>query len=150
MDIPSELDFWSSRRRPLGPVSVHNNRDILYVCLKFTPSLIEGELTPRSALVIFTLAAGFTPSIQSYGTSLVRGGDIAPFYSFLAVARIAGTLVGSPLTAAAFNLGLRVGGAGLGMHFYVSAGFFSIAGMGAWMVGLFDRGERRDECEDGV
>lgn len=100
--------------------------------------------------MIFTLAAGYSSSIQSYGTSLIGAVDIAPFYSFLAIARIAGTLVGSPLLAAAFSLGLKIGGAGLGMHFYVSAGFFSFAALGACVVGLFDRGEEREQTQDDV
>ncbi|KAI9037665.1 MFS transporter [Aspergillus affinis] len=136
---PKDVDLWTSRVSSIFGV-------LGAILLGLSPS----TATVTISLVIFTLSAGFTPSIQSYGTSLVRVVDIAPFYSFLAVARIAGTLIGSPLTAAAFNLGLKLGGAGLGMHFYVSAGFFSIAGMGAWAVGLFDRGERREEDEDGV
>ncbi|PLB44113.1 MFS general substrate transporter [Aspergillus steynii IBT 23096] len=135
---PKDVDLWTSRVSSIFGI-------VGAIFLGLSPS----ATTLTLSLVIFTLAAGFSASIQSYGTSLVRVVDIAPFYSFLAVARIAGTLVGSPLLAAAFNVGLKLGGAGLGMHFYLSAGFFSIAGLGAWAVGLFDRGERGED-EDGV
>ncbi|KAB8238573.1 major facilitator superfamily domain-containing protein [Aspergillus alliaceus] len=121
---PPKIDLWISRISSLfgilGPVLLG---------LAPTPALMVLSLIP------FTLSLGYPHAIQSYGTSLVGPVNVAPFYSFLAMGRIAGTLVASPLLAGAFNLGLRVGGVALGLPFYVAAGLFGVGAWGAWRLG---------------
>jgi hypothetical protein len=59
---------------------------------------------------------------------------VTSFYTSLAMVRIFGTLVGSPLLAMAFRAGLGMEEAGMGLAFYVAAGLFGISTTGAWAL----------------
>lgn len=88
------------------------------------------------ALLLFTFSFGFHPAIKSYATSLVLPEDVATLYASFAVIGIIGALATLPLIAVTFSLGLRIGGAGLGLPFFVSAALFLVCVIGsfcAWM-----------------
>lgn len=84
------------------------------------------------ALLTFTLSFGFHPAIKSYVTSLVSLNDVATLYASLAVISIIGELATSPLIAATFSLGLNIGGAALGLPFFISAALFLVCGIGSF------------------
>lgn len=62
---------------------------------------------------------------------MVQPVEVAPFFSALAVLRIAATLLMSPLLAMAFKYGLKAGGAASGLIFDVAGGLFLIAAVGS-------------------
>ncbi|KAI1974976.1 hypothetical protein LOZ56_001004, partial [Ophidiomyces ophidiicola] len=88
------------------------------------------------SLLFFTLSAGFSAATQSYATSLVEPSEVTILFSLLAVVSIAGTLVASPLLAATFRFGMSIGGAGLGLPFFVGAAFFLVSGIGVWSASM--------------
>ncbi|DAA77186.1 TPA_exp: putative MFS transporter [Trichophyton benhamiae CBS 112371] len=84
------------------------------------------------ALLLFTFSFGFHPAIKSYATSLVLPNDVATLYASFAVISIIGELAASPLIAATFTLGLSIGGAALGLPFFVTAVLFLVCGIGSF------------------
>ncbi|KAH8689998.1 major facilitator superfamily domain-containing protein [Talaromyces proteolyticus] len=99
------------------------------------PTLLGIASSPLSmilSLILFTLSSGYPHVIQSYGTFLVKPADVAPFYSSLAMVRIVGTLVASPLLAMAFNIGLERRGDWFGILYYTAGILFCFAAFGAW------------------
>jgi hypothetical protein len=65
---------------------------------------------------------------------LVQPVEVAPFFSALAVLRIAATLLVSPLLAMAFKYGLKAGGAASGLIFDIAGGLFLIAAVGSFLL----------------
>ncbi|CAG8982664.1 hypothetical protein HYALB_00006062 [Hymenoscyphus albidus] len=118
---PSKSDLWIARVSSIfgiiGPVMIG-----LSPCAEL---LIV-------ALSLFTLSFGFHAAFQSYATSLVKPEEVALLYSALACMSIIGALIASPLIAATFRLGLSIGGLGIGLPFFVAAGFFTVSAIGAW------------------
>ncbi|CAG8952600.1 hypothetical protein HYFRA_00009706 [Hymenoscyphus fraxineus] len=118
---PSKSDLWIARVSSIfgiiGPVMIG-----------LSPS---AELM-IVALSLFTLSFGFRAAFQSYATSLVKPEEVALLYSALACMSIIGALIASPLIAATFRLGLSIGGLGIGLPFFVAAGFFTVSAIGAW------------------
>lgn len=81
----------------------------------------------------------FPAAVQLYATSLVPPSEVTILFSSLAVVSIAGTLAASPLLAATFKLGMSIGGAGLGLPFFVGAAFFVVSGIGVWSASMPSR-----------
>lgn len=60
--------------------------------------------------------------------------EVAPFFSALAVLRIAATLLTSPLLAMVFKYGLKAGGAASGLIFDIAGVLFFIAAVGSFLL----------------
>lgn len=63
---------------------------------------------------------------------MVKPEEVALLYSALACMSIVGTLIASPLIAATYRLGLNIGGAAIGLPFFVAGGFYIVTAIGAW------------------
>lgn len=101
------------------------------------------------ALVVLTFGAGFASLVRSFLTSLVRAGDTAKLYTVISVVDTAGLMAGSPLFALLFEVGLGIGGMGLGMPFWVLGGLFAgVAGL-MFLVGTRDV-DAGVEAEEGL
>ncbi|KAE8380390.1 major facilitator superfamily domain-containing protein [Aspergillus bertholletiae] len=120
---PPRVDLWIARGSSLfgvvGPILL---------------GVASGPVLLIVSLVLFTLSLAYPVSIQSYGTSLLQPVGVAPFYSALAVIRLAATLLTSPLLALAFKFGLKAGGAASGLVFDVAGGLFLVAAIGSSLL----------------
>ncbi|GFF45713.1 hypothetical protein IFM51744_06141 [Aspergillus udagawae] len=120
---PSRVDLWIARASAAFGVTG-------LALLGFSSSPLSIILS----LIIYTLSSGYPHVLQSYGTSMLPSEAVTSFYTSLAMVRIFGTLVGSPLLAMAFRAGLGMEEAGMGLAFYVAAGLFGISTTGAWAL----------------
>ncbi|EGD99433.1 hypothetical protein TESG_06868 [Trichophyton tonsurans CBS 112818] len=84
------------------------------------------------SLLLFTFSFGFHPAIKSYAASLVLPNDVATLYASFAVISIIGEIAAPPLIAATFSLGLSIGGAALGIPFFVTAVLFLVCVIGSF------------------
>jgi hypothetical protein len=98
--------------------------------------LIVGSLTtflaPTAVIlvlsqILFALGFAFKITARSFITSLVEQKRLGALYTAIATISYAGILVGSPLLAASFSWGMRLGDFWSGLPFLIASGLFTLA-----------------------
>lgn len=88
-----------------------------------TPSLFI------TAIVIYTMGAGFRVTLESFLASTVRSDQLATLYVAISVIDTMGTFVASPLLAATFAKGLHMGGPWIGLPFIATSIIYLFCGV---------------------
>lgn len=103
------------------------------------------------AMVVLTLGAGFVALVRSFLTSLVKASDVAKLYTVISAVDTLGLMTGSPALALLFEVGMGIGGAGLGLPLWVLGGSYGIVFGVLVLVGIRDAdGSVEDGVVDGV
>lgn len=79
--------------------------------------------------VLFGLGSIFTVTARSVVTGLIGKQHIGTLYGLIAVTSYGGAVVGGPLIAKAFAVGLQIGGMWRGLPFLITGGLFLLAVM---------------------
>lgn len=95
-----------------------------------------------TALAIFSLGSGFMGLTRALLTELVPGDQVASLYAAIGVVEILGSIVGGPVLAKLYGIGLKWGGLWRGGPFWV------VAAVGMWCIGAL-LGARRAEAKKG-
>lgn len=83
---------------------------------------------------MFSTGAGFRQSIQSFMTGFVEPGQVSVLYTTISIVDGVGSLIAAPLLALTLSLGMKLGGIGIGLPFFVAGGLYLICGIGVWCV----------------
>lgn len=99
---------------------------------------VRGSITNRvphnSGLIIFTCGWGFTNSIQLLASSGMAPDQIAMLYSAFSFVDAIGGLVGPPVIASSYSIGLTLGGIWPSLPFFVAAVTYILTGAGIWTL----------------
>ncbi|KFY83753.1 hypothetical protein V500_09918, partial [Pseudogymnoascus sp. VKM F-4518 (FW-2643)] len=115
--------------RPCGPALSTRAKDYLLALLSADAMVIGCILLAVSpplplvltALAIFSLGTGFMGLCRALLTELVPGDQVASLYAAVGVVEILGSIVGGPVLAKLYGIGLEWGGVWRGGPFWVVA-----------------------------
>ncbi|KFY22348.1 hypothetical protein V493_06656 [Pseudogymnoascus sp. VKM F-4281 (FW-2241)] len=136
--------------RPRGPAFSTRAKDYLLAVLSAGAMVIGCILLALSpplelvltALAIFSLGSGFMGLCRALITELVPGDQVASLYTAVGIVEVLGSVVGGPVLAKLYGIGLKWGGIWRGGPFWV------VAAVGVWCIGAL-LGARRVERKKG-
>ena len=86
------------------------------------------------SLALYTLGLGLPSAVQSFATAYVSPAQVSILYVALGMSNTLASLIAAPLLASSFSLGLKLGGAWIGLPFWVSALLYVAVGVCVWGV----------------
>ena len=90
------------------------------------------------SLLVYTCGIGVTDSLTAFGAmTLPAGVGKDEFFVRIALVQTVAGLVASPLWSVVFAVGVRKGVLPMGLPFWVSAGLFGVALVGARVLGRY-------------
>ncbi|KAJ5938157.1 MFS general substrate transporter [Penicillium verhagenii] len=93
-------------------------------------------------IVLVALGAPFAVSCRSFVTSLIRPDQMGTLYSSAAAVSSIGMMIAGPLLAYAFQLGLHLGPAWLGLPFVLAGAIYLLGSMSLILLRIPDRVHR--------
>ncbi|KKZ64105.1 hypothetical protein EMCG_01603 [[Emmonsia] crescens] len=111
-------------------------------CMALSPTIA----TMIAGLVIYTLGSGLGSLNLSLVATYVEPKHMARLYSVVSVVSTLGVFIGSPLLAALFSLGLKMGKGWVGLPYFGITLLYGIIFVAIWFIRL---PERVDEGDDG-
>lgn len=110
---------WTVKRRDLLVTRVSLTAvSIGWACIGLSPSVYLFV----ASLLLETIGAGALYSLRSLLSALVSPPQVALVYSIVSMVDTLGLMFGAPILAGCFTAGLQMGGAGIGLPFYVLGG----------------------------
>ncbi|KAJ5719578.1 hypothetical protein N7493_007156 [Penicillium malachiteum] len=85
-------------------------------------------------LAVHSLGSGLAPLCRSLATSYVAQEDTSKLNTVIGIVEMAGSLFAGPVLAWSFDLGMRMGGLGLGLPYFGLAGSFALCLVGLCFV----------------
>lgn len=85
-------------------------------------------------MILNVFGAGYASAMRSFLTSLVSRSYIATLYTTMALFEGTAVLAAAPLLGLTFSAGVELGGLGVGLPFFVSAGVYGLGAIGVWCV----------------
>lgn len=79
-----------------------------------------------AALLVLVGGSGLPLLVRSYMTGLVEPHHVARMYMIVGIVDTVGMMVGGPLLAEMFDVGMRIGGVGIGLPFFFIGGLFGV------------------------
>lgn len=91
-------------------------------------------------MVIWTLGTGFTALTRSLITSLVQKRHVGALYAAISIVETCSMMLGGPVQASLYALGLKWRGMWEGLPYFMLAGISAVAGVAVWWFGLLMKG----------
>ncbi|KAJ6022229.1 Major facilitator superfamily domain general substrate transporter [Penicillium herquei] len=85
-------------------------------------------------LAVHSLGSGLAPLCRSLATSYVAQEDTSKLNTIIGIVEMVGSLFAGPVLAWSFDLGMRMGGIGLGLPYFGLAGSFALCLIGLCFV----------------
>jgi len=93
-----------------------------------------------TGMVIWTLGTGFTALTRSLITSLVQKRHVGALYAAISIVETCSMMLGGPVQASLYALGLKWRGMWEGLPYFMLAGISAVAGVAVWWFGLLMKG----------
>ncbi|KAH8821770.1 major facilitator superfamily domain-containing protein [Xylogone sp. PMI_703] len=109
---------------------------------------LSGHPIPLTiGLVIYAMGGGFGFLVRSLITSMVEPHYVATLYNIIAICEAAGIMSAGPALSASFRRGLQLGGAWIGLPFFISGTLFAICATVVWSLRVKDVNEDNNDEE---